>query len=215
MNMPQIATGTARALTQLVRQSLLDAAAAQAAGEHSAPFTVPAARVPRAPALLAGALPGSAAAREERRALYVRCLSHYRRAVGAPSGPRQGEDLGAAAAHFVNANLRALQGVEATPVQFQALQRQLAILLRSQLTEQSERDRQVQFEKLALLAVLMTETWTLALRQGPAALAHVRQAARGYLQELLGLDPDALVLGDGGLALRDIDVCEAREPCAA
>ncbi|NML18518.1 DUF6683 family protein [Azohydromonas caseinilytica] len=209
MNLPQLANGAARTLSQHLRHTLLNAVAVRAAQADTAPLVVAPARVPRAPALLADALPGSAAAREERRALFTRCLAHYRRAVSAEAGRGQGDDLGAAAAHFVLANLRALQGTDATPPQFQALQRQMAGVLRIGLADAGTREQQLHFEKFALLAVLMSETWTLALRQGPAAMAHVRQAAHGYLVELLGLEPQRLALGDQGLALRADVACAA------
>ncbi|WP_157265979.1 DUF6683 family protein [Azohydromonas aeria] len=198
MNMPQLAAaGPARTLPQRMRHALADAHAVA----DAAPLTLPAARVPRAPGLLADALPGSPAAREERRALYVRCLAHYRRSVGASAGTgsRRDDDVAEAAAHFVVANLRALQGVDATPAVFDALKAQLAGVLRPGLAALALREQQDTFEKFALLAVLIGETWTVALRQGPAAMANVRQAARGYLLELLGLEPQRLTLGPGGL----------------
>jgi hypothetical protein len=213
MNMPQLAAVAARTLPQRMRRALIDAVAVRSAMAETAPLIVPAARVPRAPALLADALPGSAAAREERRALYVRCLAHYRRVMAEAAAaeghpPPQGDDIGAAAAHFVAANLRAVQGLELTPQQFEVLQRQLGGVLRVGLPAMAEREQQLCFEKFALLAVLVSETWTLALRQGPAAMANVRRAARGYLVELLSLEPEHLVLGPEGLALRK-DVARA------
>lgn len=213
MNMPQLAAVAARTLSQRVQRALIDAAAVRAAMAETAPLTVPAARVPRAPKLLADALPGSAAAREERRALYVRCLAHYRRCValaaGADTPQRRDDDVGAAATHFVAANLRAVQGVELTPPQFEALQRQLAGVLRVGLAAMDEREQQLYFEKFALLAVLVSETWTLAQRQGPAAMANVRKAARGYLVELLSLEPESLALGPDGLVVREDMACAA------
>lgn len=216
MNMPQLATATtaARTLSQRVRRTLIDAAAVHAAMAETVPLTVPQARVPRAPALMADAQPGSAAAREERRALYVRCLAHYRRVVAAGANVQkqpqpQGDDIGIAAAHFVAANLRAVQGLEVTPEQFEALRRQLAGVLRVGLSLLPEREQQLYFEKFALLAVLVSETWTLALRQGPTAMANVRQAARGYLVELLSLEPEQLMLGAQGLVLREAVACAA------
>lgn len=212
MNMPQLAAVAARTLPQRVRRALIEAVAVRSAMAETAPLTVPAARVPRAPALLADALPGSAAAREERRALYVRCLAHYRRVVAEAAAAEgqvpQGDDIGAAAAHFVAANLRAVQGLEVTPAQFERLQRQLAGVLRVGLPAMAEREQQLCFEKFALLAVLVSETWTLAQRQGPAAMANVRRAARGYLVELLSQEPEHLLLGPEGLALRE-DVARA------
>ena len=37
--------------------------------------------------------------------------------------------------------------------------------------------------------------------QGPAAVEHVQRGARGYLRELLGLEPDGLTLSESGLGL--------------
>jgi len=66
-------------------------------------------------------------------------------------------------------------------------------------------ERQACFEQLALLAVLVDESTRQAHEQGPAAVENVRRAARGYLQQLLGLDPDRLGLDAGGLSLRGAD----------
>ena len=55
------------------------------------------------------------------------------------------------------------------------------------------------FEQLAVLAVLIGETWTLATAQGEAAMANVQRAARRYLQQLLGIDASMLTLDARGL----------------
>ena len=55
---------------------------------------------------------------------------------------------------------------------------------------------------MATLSVLIAESAAQATVQGPAARANVQRAARGYVQRLLGLDPDQITLDADGLALR-------------
>jgi hypothetical protein len=57
------------------------------------------------------------------------------------------------------------------------------------------------FEQLALLGTLINESRIQAQQQGPAAKANVQKSARAYLQQLLGLEPDWLVVTPQGLAL--------------
>ena len=107
-------------------------------------------------------------------------------------------------AHFVAANLRALHGVDVTPQALLRLERQLAGVARlsSAWDTAPARERQFYFEQMAILAVLIAESAAQALMQGPAARANVQRAARGYVQRLLGLEPDHLTLDADGLALR-------------
>jgi hypothetical protein len=170
-------------------------------GDRAA-LTVEAARVSMAPGKLAAAHP--AAARAEARALYERCLAHYRTQVRAGQADAGMDDVGAAVAHFVAANIRALQGVTVTPQMLLQLERQLGGVVRvsSAWATASARERQIYFEQMAILAVLIGESAAQAVLQGPAALANVQRAARGYLQQLLGLNADHLTLDDHGLALR-------------
>ena len=170
-------------------------------GDRAA-LAVEAARVPMAPARLAAAHP--APARAEARALYERCLAHYRTQVRAGQADAGLDDVGAAVAHFVAANIRALHGVVVTPQMLLQLERQLGGVVRvsSAWATASARERQVYFEQMAILAVLIGESAAQAVLQGPAALANVQRAARGYLKQLLGLNADHLTLDDQGLALR-------------
>ena len=121
--------------------------------------------------------------------------------VHQPSGR---DDAGAAVAAFVGANLGALQGEAVTPRMLRALERQLHGIARVSSGWKSAPlvERQAYFEQMALLAVLVGESAVQAGPQGPEAVARVRQAARGYLHQLLGLDPDHLALGPEGLAVR-------------
>lgn len=167
-------------------------------------LTVQRASAPIAPARLASAHPGDAAARERARELYRRCLAHYRGVVRPQDQSSDFDDAGAAVAAFVAANLGALQGEPVTPGMLRALERQLHGIARvsSDWKAAPIVERQAYFEQMALLAVLVAESAAQAPAQGAAAVAKVRQAARGYLRQLLGLDPDHLTLGPQGLGVR-------------
>ena len=195
------------AMAAQVRQAILDALVhidgANASADVPA-LTVERASAPIAPARLAGAHPGDAAERERARQLYERCLTHYRCVVRSQDLGSDLDDAGAAVAAFVAANLGALQGQPVTPVMLQALERQLHGIARvsSDWKAAPVVERQAYFEQMALLAVLVAESAAQAAAQGAAAVAKVQQAARGYLRQLLGLDPDHLTLGPEGLGVR-------------
>jgi hypothetical protein len=97
------------------------------------------------------------------------------------------------------------------------LERQLSgVTLRSSAwDEASARERQNYFEQMAILAVLIDASSAQAVHQGPAAVANVRRAARGYLQQLLGLNADELRLGACGLTLGDPSAGRDASPAAA
>jgi hypothetical protein len=107
-------------------------------------------------------------------------------------------------AHFVAANLFALGHERVTSDRIGGLQRQLLPVARlsSNWVSASTAQRQVFFEQVALLSVLMDGLAQHAAACGAAAQAKVRAAARQYLQSFLGLDPDTLTLDAEGLALR-------------
>ena len=154
---------------------------------------------PIAPALLAAGYPEST--RQAMCTLYEIYLQHYRSVAG--GGPEKSDDARAAVAHFVAANMQALQGIDVTPSMLQRLHGQLAMVTRlsSRWDRASLRERQLFFEKMAIVAVLVDQAWTLATTQGQAAIEHVQRGARGYLRELLGLEPDGLTLSESGLGL--------------
>jgi hypothetical protein len=188
-----------------LRQATFDAVMGHAAvADDSAALTVPRAAQALGPSRLAQAHPAGPV-RDEAQALYQRCLQHYRDAVRPQDAAQGFDDVGAAAAHFVAANLLALTGQLPTAASLLQLERQLRRVMHtsSAWTALDATERQAYVEKLALLAVLVGEAAVQAPAQGPDAVAHVQRAARGYLQQLLGLNPDALTLGPKGLMLRD------------
>lgn len=196
------AVAVAAAVAAQMRQAVLDAIVhlGDDLSAEPAALTVPRGREPVAPARLARAHPAGAA-REEALRLYARCLDHYRSVVRAQDQEREVDDVGVAVAAFVAANLSTLQGTRVTPHMLSCLQRQLGGVARLSADWDSAplHERQAFFEQMAVLAVLVAESSAQAASQGAAALANVRRAARGYLQQLLGIDPGLLVLGADGL----------------
>jgi hypothetical protein len=199
-----IARDLARLVRGAVGQALLDTAQP---GDLAAPLNVPPALQPSGPQRLAATQPAASRQRREALALYERCLRHYRAAIQPRLSPVRGsDDLGAAAAFFVQANLAA--GHDAAPDEtlHAALAAQLARLI--QRTDAWQHaplaERQNLFEQLALLGVLVNESRLQAREQGPAAQAQLQRAARGYLLQLLGLDPELLVLTPQGLAAASV-----------
>jgi hypothetical protein len=193
------------ALAVEVRRLLLDAITCIDAAD-SAALTIERAPAPIAPARLAAAHPGDEQARAQVRQLYERCLAHYRAVVRPQDEARGVDNVGAAVAAFVAANFGALQGIAVTPDMLLHLERQLGGMSRLGIDWSSAPmgERQAYFEQMAVLAVLVTETSAQAGLQGAAAVGNVQRAARGYLQQLLGLNPDHLTLGPKGLAARKV-----------
>ena len=192
-------------LSRRLRQATFDAViGTSAVADDSAALTVPCAAEPLGPARLAQAQ-AAGAARTEAEALYRRCLDHYRKAVRPQDAAAGFDDAGAAAANFVAANLMALSGERPARATLLALERQLRRVMQAALSRPGlpAADVQAHVEQLALLAVLVAEAAVQAPAQGQAAVDNVQRAARSYLQQLLGLNPDALTLGPKGLALRD------------
>jgi hypothetical protein len=191
----------AHPVTHAVRRAVFDAILHAAADgwADDEPLTVPPASRPMAPAILAAAHGDDV--RESMQTLYEGCLAHYRHTVG--DGPGDQDDVGAAVAHFVAANMQAMHDIAVTPAMLLSLHRQLAGVARlgSKWDRASLRERQVFFEKMAIIAVLVDQTWTRAAAAGPAAVAHVQRGARAYLRELFGFEPDRLTLSDDGIGI--------------
>jgi hypothetical protein len=167
------------------------------------PLLVSPAAKSRGPSTLAAAHPGGPSGRAQAQALYQRCLAHYRQAVQPRLRPGlTQDDLGMAAAYFVLSNLGAIDGHEPDAAAMPAVERQLRHLLGGTQAWRGRdlADRQLMFEQLALLGVLINESRIGAARQGEAARANVVQAARGYLKQLLGLDADLLSVSTQGLS---------------
>jgi len=190
-------SGLSKAVGKIIFETLMGADK----GTSEARLTVERASASIAPAHLASLYPGDAGARSRMRALYETCLRTYREAIRPQDQASGMDDAGAALAYFVGAAMYALRGVNATREMIERLDGQLRGVARLSATLQaaSVRDRQLYFETLATLGVLLAGT--AAKAQGAAEIAQVQQPARGYLIELLGIDPALLVLDDNGLSL--------------
>ena len=195
---PQLARRMGQALMRSLAETA-DAGEVSAQAGHS--VLVEPAATASAPALLAARHPGGPQAQRQAKAMYARCLAHYRSHI---QQGRAQDDVAAAAAWFVAANLAALHGQAVSIEQIAAVERQLRALIgrHDGWRAASLQERQSLFEQLATLAVLVGETQAQARTQGPAAIANVQRAARGYLLQLLGVDADALQLSDDGLTAR-------------
>lgn len=194
----------ARRMGQALMRRLADAGNAGDASADAgvtSPVLVEPAATPTAPALLAARHPGGPQAQRQAKAMYQRCLTHYRAHIQQGRAP---DDVAAAAAWFVAANLEALHGQAVGIEQIAAVERQLRAVIAGHdgWHAASLQERQSLFEQLATLGVLVGETQAQARTQGPAAIANVQRAARGYLLQLLGVDADALQLSPDGLAAR-------------
>jgi len=191
-------------LTQQVLNAVLGTALQAAArADDGSPMTVVRAAEASGPARLAQVHPAGMA-RTEAEALYAGCLRHYREAVRPQDLAGGLDDAAAAVAHFVAANLFALGSARATPALLARLEQQLLPLARlsANWVTSSTAERQAFFEQVALLSVLIDGMAQHASAHGPAAEAKVRHAARLYLRQFLGLDPDELTLDANGLAMR-------------
>lgn len=191
-----------RSMAQALRWAVLNALLHSSdAGANERALRVEPAAQPIAPALLATA--HAEETRPSMCALYELCLEHYRRFIAKTPSADHRDDIRTAVAHFVAANMQALHRVEVTPTMLQRLHGQLATVARlsSHWDRASLRDRQLFFEKMAIVAVLVDQMWTRAAAQGPAAIEHVQRGARGYLRELLGFEPDRLTLSESGLGI--------------
>jgi hypothetical protein len=201
------------AIARRLRHACLDAMLGLDGGSDGVALTIAHDPVPLAPVMLARSHTGGADERRRMQAIYERCLTHYRDVLRPGDAARGVDDVGAAVARFVAANFRVLQGIDVEPATLRRLESQLSGVVRvsSGWASASPRDRQLYFEKMAVLAVFMREIADQAVLQGDAAVRRVRAAARGYLHELLGLAPEPLTIGPTGLTLRR----QGREPAAA
>ena len=160
------------------------------------------ASTPRAPVWMANAQSKGSASRKSVQESYERCLELYRTLVR-PQDTTY-DDAGAALAFFVAMNLRALHELPTTPETLLLLERQLNAVARqaSRWDTASVSERQFYFEQMAMLGVFVAGLASRAQTEGAVARAKVRNAARGYLRQVLGIDPDLLTFGAHGLAVR-------------
>jgi hypothetical protein len=167
------------------------------------PLRIERAEQATAPARLAAGQPGGDAARQKMQSVYADCLVWYREHMQRYDATD--DDVGAAMAAFVSACMGAMQGVQSAPGYRPGMDRQLSNVLRRHplWTRANAAERQTMFERFAILAVFVQGCAVRAVREGPKAVANVRQAGRSYLRELFGIDPDMLALGPCGLRVKD------------
>jgi hypothetical protein len=205
--LPAATDAITRELARLLHAAMgqaLDAAAQAAQAGDAARLGVPAAPEPTAPKRLAATQAAGPRVRRDTLMLYQRCLRHYREAIQPRATPlKRDDDLGAAAAFFVLANLAALHGSAPDDALLPVLTAQLAHLIeRTGAWEQAPlAERQALFEQLALLGVLVNESRIHADVQGHAARANLQRAARAYLLQFPGFDADRVHLTPRGLVL--------------
>lgn len=188
---------------ELLGQSLARLASA-ADDALPAPLRVPRALGSDTPSRLAQRASGAATTRAALTQGYGQCLAHFRRAI--QPADAADDDLGLACAHFVLANLAVLQGGNFDARQLAAVERQMRALLAPGpvWAQATTAQRQAHFEEFAILGVAIGESHAHDAKQkgraGPGD-AQRRQAAVGYLHQLLGVAPDALTLTAQGLAM--------------
>lgn len=211
-------------MSRLVRRALAERferleAPASNGTDHTALF-VARAHDSIAPARMAAQQRGKPGVRAQTRELYERCLQHYRETLRAVDAQRGIDDVGAAIARFVAVNIHVLRNGNSTPrvritsKMLLRMERQLSAVVHegSVWSNSSAVDRQFYFEQMAILSVLLVETSRYATSRGPAAVAEVQSAAREYLQQFLGIDPDLLTLGPDGLTLAGDEPAFAARP---
>jgi hypothetical protein len=215
-----IPTGRRQAMAQdasrFVRAALIGALRPGRSSHATAvtPLRVEPAATPIAPRQMATAQPGDAATHERLAASYEACLRTYRDIARAQGCAADVDDVGAVMAFFVAMNLHVLHGVDVEAGALQPLERQLRGVTRvaAHWDDAPLAQRQLFFERIAIVSILMSRSLADAATQGPAAVADVRRSARAYLQHVLGLDPDGVTLGDAGLELRERSTGMAATP---
>jgi hypothetical protein len=194
-------TKLAHNLGRAVLAELLQASQGDMKGER---LLVERAAQSLAPAHLSGASPTDDKTRADLLALYEQCLQAYRSSVRPQDAAQPFDDVGAALAYFVATNLGALRGIEPSPAMLQRLEAQLLNMAR--MTAGSDKaslaERQLYFEHLATIGVLVAAMTRRATSEGAASMAKVHTAARAYLRQVLGIDPEHLDLDESGLSLR-------------
>lgn len=192
-------------LSALVHRAMLGALehGSDRHGTPAPPLHIEPAATPLAPRQMAAAQCAGGATRERLAASYEVCLSTYRDIARNQGGAADVDDVGAVMAFFVAINLHALHGVDIAADALKPLERQLRGVSRlaADWDAAPPAQRQVFFERIAIVSILMSRSLADAAAQGPAALADVRRSARAYLQHVLGLNPDRVTLGANGLVL--------------
>ena len=187
----------------LARSAMASALGRAGRSSSTPPLRVEPAATPIAPRQMAAVQSADAAAQEQLAASYEACLRTYREIARAQCAPPTSMTSAQRSAFFVAINLRMqLHGVDVGASAMQPLERQLRSVTRlaANWDVATRAQRQCFFERIAILSILVSRSLADAASQEPAAMAHVRQSAREYLQHVLGLNPDLVTLGADGLA---------------
>jgi len=197
-------------LPRRIREAVLDAIFRHDPSQP--PLRVVPATAPTAPARLAALLARESSQRASLTTIYEMYLQAYR-AAAERAGFGDIDDVGRAVAYFVAVNLQALHGTDPDADVLEPLERQLRLATRicSDWDRASVAQRQFFFEQIAITGVLIAAAGSRARTQGPDDIAAVRRAARRYLEQMLGLNPDSLTLAPSGLIAR----ADVRVPAAA
>lgn len=153
-----------------------------------------------AAAKLAAAYPINARAEVER--VFGMLLSTYpqvEQKLGMPAN-----ELGGAVALFVVTSLQAYQGRDVEIEQFKtvAAQMRAALSTNAAIAEAPDADKQDVYEQLAILGMFLDGVHEqLKKTPNPQVAANMKQAAKGYLEQFLKTDADALTLTAQGLKI--------------
>lgn len=220
-SIPRQPHGTAQQIeqvTRLVRKTVVDAMvrASLAGGTDQPPLRVARAALATAPAQMAAEQAADAAAREQLSASYERCLASYRAFQQTQGGEPEIDDVGLAVAFFIGVNLHALHGVDVDADVLQTMEPQVRGIARarSNWDAASIEERQCFFERIAIVSVVVSGSWAGAAGHGPAGVDNVQCAARQYLEQMMGLNPDFFTLGPTGLTARHAATGETAKQAA-
>lgn len=158
------------------------------------------ASAPVMPRKLALSYPASMRATAEN--VFEKLLSEYPNVERAFGIARN--DIGASTALIVTASYGAYRDRDVPHAQFRVIIRQMrAIIAKSPaLTKASNTEKQAYYEQTAILGMLLSLTSSAeAKKQNPQAFANAQKAGGTYLRQMLGVDPDRVVIDDNGVRL--------------
>jgi hypothetical protein len=144
--------------------------------------------------------------RAEAAQLYTQLLDAYRKTIE-PANKIPKNDLAGAVALFIGGNYEAYRNADMQPAHFQALVRQMQLIIGSNatFTQASKVEKQELYEQFAILGMLMASTReTIQTKQPSNAKdinAKLKSTAKTYLEQFLKIDADSVLIGPQGLAL--------------
>jgi hypothetical protein len=171
------------------------------AGAQLAPTTVDPAPAASFPARLASQYPEASRAEAER--VFRELLQRYGQ-LEQRFGLEKGDVAGSVAA-FIAGNYMAYHNSGFPDENFLPLVNQMRVVLgnNAEFQQAGPQARQETYEQMALVGMLMaTGQMALARQPDPRALANMRSAAKGYLEQFLKTDADRVRLTAQGLSIR-------------